>query len=82
MPFNYEDDEDVSTVKGSFTYQGKASFGSGAISLLMALKVSGVKLTEFNGYGGGGLFVDRGTVTFEVRGTNRATDVFLRTYKD
>lgn len=73
-------DGDPVTIKGRFTYQGKSSFGTGAITLLMALKASGVKLTELHGYDGGGIFVDRGTLTFEVVGSRRETDIFLRTY--
>ncbi len=73
-------EEEVTTAKGNFRYQGNSSFASSAISLLMALKVSGVKLTELDGYGGGGIFVERGTVVFKVEGTSHAVDLFINVY--
>jgi hypothetical protein len=74
--------EGTSTLRGSFTYEGKSSFASGAIRLLVALKVSGVKLTELNGFGGRGVFVERSTATFKVQGTGSAIEAFSREYND
>lgn len=69
------------TCKGSFSYQGTTPFIQCLINLLACLKVSGVRLSELDAFDGGGVFVQRGTVTFEVSGTKDEVETFRTAYK-
>lgn len=68
------------TCEGSFRYQGRAAFCNGLIGLLVSLQVSGVRLVDLNAYDGGGVFVERGTVTFKVSGSKAEVEKFRTAY--
>jgi hypothetical protein len=68
------------TLKGQFTYQGTTPFIKGILSLLASLKASGARLSELNAFDGGSFFVQRGTVTFEVSGTEAEVNRFRTAY--
>ena len=77
---NFEDTASA-TCEGSFRYQTEGALARGSISLLVALKESGVKLTALDAYDGSGTFVQRGTVTFEVSGTEAEVEGFRSAYE-
>jgi hypothetical protein len=63
------------TINGNFSYRGRTSFIDGLISLLVSLKVSGVRLTQLNA-NGFGTFIESGVVTFVVSGSEAEVDKF------
>lgn len=70
------------TCKGRFSYQGTTSFIECLINLLVCLKVSGARLSDLDAFDGGGVFVQRGTVTFEVSGTADEVEKFRTAYNN
>ncbi len=69
------------TCEGSFNFQGKGGLADGTLALLVALQISGVKLTDLGAFDASGAFVQRGILTFEVSGTNSEVERFRRAYK-